>query len=226
VINDTTFQDVIDHGFDYLGGTPSEQVHRDCVRAALEAYRDLANCFNWSDLYTHSRVYTSGSFDGSQSDCTIQYQGTGGTYDRMVTLSGGVWPDWAAEGTYLRLASTDDYVGGATVGYVAYRVAERKSATVITLNETLCPDTDIPADLPGSDYWPAGRRRGFSAPVVPSSLTFNTSGATRRASASHPFALRWTRSKNRAGSRIASPSTRGTLRRSATRRIRSFVVRT
>jgi hypothetical protein len=31
VINYTTFQDVIDHGFDYLGGTPSEQVRRDCV---------------------------------------------------------------------------------------------------------------------------------------------------------------------------------------------------
>jgi hypothetical protein len=31
VINYTTFQDVIDHGFDYLGGTSSEQVRRDCV---------------------------------------------------------------------------------------------------------------------------------------------------------------------------------------------------
>jgi hypothetical protein len=99
VINDTTFQDVIDHCFDYLGGNPSEQVRRDCVRAALEAYRDLANAFNWSYLYTHSRVYTSGSFDGSQTDCTIQYQGSGGAYDRMVTISGGVWPDWAAQGT-------------------------------------------------------------------------------------------------------------------------------
>jgi hypothetical protein len=145
VINYTTFQDVIDHGFDYLGGTPSEQVKRDCVRAALEAYRDLANAFNWSYLYTHSRVYTSGSFDGSQTGCTIQYQGTGGAYDRMVTISGGTWPDWVAEGTYIRLASLDDYVGGATVGYVNYRVAERKSATVITLTETLCPDADIPA---------------------------------------------------------------------------------
>jgi hypothetical protein len=42
VISYTTFQDVINHGFDYLGGTPSEQTRRDCVRAALEAYRDLA----------------------------------------------------------------------------------------------------------------------------------------------------------------------------------------
>jgi hypothetical protein len=37
VISYTTFQDVIDHGFDYLGGNPSDQVRRDCVRAALEA---------------------------------------------------------------------------------------------------------------------------------------------------------------------------------------------
>ena len=81
---------MIDHAFDYLGGNPSEQVKRDCVRATLEAYRDLANCFNWSYLYTHSRVYTSGSFDGSQVGATIAYDLTGGQYERMVTLTGAV----------------------------------------------------------------------------------------------------------------------------------------
>ena len=34
---------------------------------------------------------------------TIQYQGTGGTYPSQVTLTGAMWPDWAAEGTYLRV---------------------------------------------------------------------------------------------------------------------------
>jgi hypothetical protein len=41
----TTFQDTIDLLVDYLGGTPTEAVQRDCRRAILEAYRDLTNAF-------------------------------------------------------------------------------------------------------------------------------------------------------------------------------------
>jgi hypothetical protein len=91
VITYTTLSDVINHGFDYLGGNPSEQSRRDIVRASLEAYRDLANAFNWSYLYTHSRVYTSGSFNGSQTDCTIQYQMAGpvATMRGVLVNSGG-----------------------------------------------------------------------------------------------------------------------------------------
>jgi hypothetical protein len=48
VITYTTFQDVIEHGMDYLGSNSSKQARRDCIRAALEALKDLANAFNWS----------------------------------------------------------------------------------------------------------------------------------------------------------------------------------
>src|SRR4051812_43325082 len=112
----TTFQDIIDHGMDYLGGNPSENARRDCVRAALEAYRDLANAFNWSYLYTHSRVVTSAAFDGAAEGATIAYDHAGGTYERQATVTGAMWPEWAADGSI-------------RVGQVAYRVDERKSAT-------------------------------------------------------------------------------------------------
>ena len=56
----TTFQDVIDHALDYLGGNPQDAALRDCKRATLEAYRTLANAHNWSYLYTHGRIITSG----------------------------------------------------------------------------------------------------------------------------------------------------------------------
>ena len=163
MITYTTLSDVINHGFDYLGGNPSEQSRRDIVRAALEAYRDLANAFNWSYLYTHSRVYTSPAFDGSQVGATIAYDLTGGQYERMVTLTGAVWPDWAAEGTYIRVGTQDDLIGGASTGFVAYRVRERKSATVLTLTETL---------ERFSDGLRTGVRiftRGTDIPVCPSS---------------------------------------------------------
>jgi hypothetical protein len=154
VISYTTFVDVVNHGFDYLGGNPTDQARRDCIRAALEAYRDLANAFNWSYLYTHGRVITSGAFDGSQNNATIQYQASGGTYDFQVTLSGAIWPDWAAQGTYLRCAVDDpnlnnngpgSFVDDTTTAMVAFRVAERKSATVLTLNPEIAPAFDLPA---------------------------------------------------------------------------------
>src|SRR4051812_47483073 len=112
-----TFQDAIDHGLDYLGTQgASDQIRRDCIRAALETYRDLANAFNWSYLYTHSRIITSGSFDGAAHGATLTYDHTGGTYERMATISGSTWPSYSGDGCYIR------------VGEVAYRVDERKSA--------------------------------------------------------------------------------------------------
>lgn len=147
MISYTTYQDVIDHGIDYLGGTPSDQVLRDVNRAALEAYRDIANAANWSYFYTHSRIITSGAFDGSQNNATIQYQATGGAYPNQVTITGSTWPDWAAEGTYLRCSvsqSNPPFVENAT-DMVAYRVKERKSATILTLDPIVCPSSDLPS---------------------------------------------------------------------------------
>ncbi|SIO37942.1 hypothetical protein SAMN05444166_4229 [Singulisphaera sp. GP187] len=131
-ISYTTFQDIIDHGIDYLGGNPSDQVKRDCIRAALEQYRDLVNVHNWTYLYTQGRIVTSAAFTGDTDEATITYTHSGGTYDRMVTLSGAIWPDWASNG-FLR------------IGEAAYRVEERKSATVVTLTDTLNPGDDLPA---------------------------------------------------------------------------------
>lgn len=133
----TTFQDVLDHGLDYLGSNPGDAARRDCVRAALEAYRDLANTFNWSYLYTHGRVLTSASFDGEGA--TMTYIHTGGTYERMATISGSTWPDWAGDG-YVR------------VGEVIYEIDERKSATVVTFSEQVNPGQDIAAPVLFSAY--------------------------------------------------------------------------
>lgn len=128
----TTFEDIINHGFDYLGGGLSDNTRRDCVRAALEAYRELANAFNWSYLYSQSRIITSAAFDGSAEGATIAYDHEGGTYPRQATITGAMWPDWAADGCI-------------RVGEVAYKVDERKSATVVTLDETINPGVDLDA---------------------------------------------------------------------------------
>jgi hypothetical protein len=134
-----TFQDAIEHALDYLGGNPSDQALRDAKRAALEAYRTLANAFTWSYLYAHGRVATSAPVVGEPGGITLSYDHPGGAYGRMATIAGGTWPEWAGSGYLL-------------VGEVAYLVAERKSATVLTLDDALNPGADLPAGTPFTLY--------------------------------------------------------------------------
>lgn len=147
MISHTTFEDVVQHGLDYLGGPLSDNARRDVIRATQEAYRDLANAFTWSYLYTHGRLFTNGAYDGDQAGSTIQVQLTSGAYPNQVTLSGGTWPDWADRGAYIRAAASD--VADGSTDMVAYRVARRISATTLTLDPMICPNTDLP---PGTSF--------------------------------------------------------------------------
>lgn len=146
-----TFQDALDHATDYLGGNPSDQVQRDCMRAVTSALRDLSNAFHWTYLLEWSRILTSPAFDGTNPSqlapgnpiyddlpimtdpATLSYDHTGGTYERMVTLQAGYkWPSYAA-------------LGVIRVGQVGYAVDQRISDSVVTLDSTLNPGMDLAA---------------------------------------------------------------------------------
>jgi hypothetical protein len=104
---------------------------------------------------------TNPAFDGSENNCTVQYQLTSGTYPNQITLStpigspAMVWPPWAGGGI-IRLGTTGMFpaytpVTGdvdTTTSYVAYKVAEMKSSTVLTLDPVLSPPIDLPAGTP------------------------------------------------------------------------------
>lgn len=153
----TTYSDLLTHCLDYLGSDPGVAATRDAKRAILEAIRDIANCHNWSYLYKHGRIITNGAYDSTVPGSTLQYQQSGGTYPRQVTLTGDVWPDWVVGGTYLRMQSpivdvqNDDNVQDNT-SVVNYKVAERKSATVLTLDDQVNPGFDLPALTPFQVY--------------------------------------------------------------------------
>jgi hypothetical protein len=149
MISYTTFQDSIDLGLDYLGSNASDSARRDVIRAILETYRDLANAFNWSYLYTHGRINTSPAYDGSLTSATVTYTQAGGTYPQMLTLSGDTWPAWAGDGAYIRLTQGTDPTVDNVTDAVAYRIAERKSATVLTLTDSLNPGEDL---APGTTF--------------------------------------------------------------------------
>lgn len=121
-----TYKDAVEHLIDYLGGTPSDSSVRDAKRAAQASIRQITNSHGWSYLLTVGRVTTSVPY----STGTVSYDDTGGAYERQLTLSGGTWPDWAAQG-YVR------------IGEVNFKVEERKSATILTLDSVASPESDI-----------------------------------------------------------------------------------
>lgn len=127
-----TYADLVDHLIDYLGANPSAEAKRDCRRAAQHGMRELASAHNWCYYYQVGVV----NLVAPQDDGTVEYDHEGGSYERVVTLTGDTWPDWSPFAT-LRL------------GDVAYEVASRKSDTEITLSVNSNPGADAAS---GSSY--------------------------------------------------------------------------
>ena len=139
-----TYQDCVDNLIDFLGGGPSDQVVRSVRQAIQEAYREIPNSHKWPYLYRHGRLMTQAPFNGAdpagiQPQATVQYQQSSGARPRMMTISGGTWPSWVAGG-YIRIADTT-----GEFNFVAYRVSQSISATVITLDDEVNPGSDIPS---------------------------------------------------------------------------------
>jgi hypothetical protein len=128
----TTFKDLCDRLYDYAGANPASEAVRNVKRAALDAYRDLALAGPWTYYYQQGRIVTN----ADQADGTVTYDHTGGTYERMLTLSTGTWPDWAPFGV-------------VQIGTGSYTVAEKKTATVLTLSSHSNPGADVAA---GASY--------------------------------------------------------------------------
>ncbi len=123
-----TFQDGINSVLDAFGVDGSGRHGRDARRAVIEAHRDLPNRHRWQYFQRVGEVTTV----ASQSTGTIEYDHTGGTYERQVTLTGATWPD---EARFYRLV----------IDQRIYEVEERKSSTVLTLTQASNPGEDVAA---------------------------------------------------------------------------------
>ncbi len=123
-----TFDDMLDHVIAYAGmdaGVAATTLHR---RAIQNAYLVLPTRHNWMYLYGIARVATNASSNSG----SIEFDLTGGAFERMVTLTGGTWPSWAALG-YIVIAN------------IPYQIDARKSNTVVTLQAATAPTADIAA---------------------------------------------------------------------------------
>jgi hypothetical protein len=123
-----TWNDLIEHLTDWMGASPGAESRRDAKRASLTALREVANGHAWTYYYTRGRLNTAASY----ATGTVEYDHTGGAYERLVTLTDGTWPSWAALGTLM-------------INNVTYEVYDRKSDTQITLSVNSNPGADVAA---------------------------------------------------------------------------------
>jgi hypothetical protein len=126
-----TYADAVDRLIRYLGGSPSDSVLSDCKEAAQAALGTLATAHTWSYLHTYGRVDTHAPFTAG----TVTYDHEDGARPRLLTLAGGIWPDWAADGVI-------------RIDGLPHRIEARLSATTVTLEESSCPAGDIAAPAP------------------------------------------------------------------------------
>ena len=122
------YDDVISHALDYMGAATDAQTERFARRAIQLAYSEMHSKRNWTYYYSTGHINTVAPY----STGTIEYDHTGGTYERQVTLTTGTWPAWAADGMLV-------------IDQVPYPVTSRKSATVITLADANNPGADVAA---------------------------------------------------------------------------------
>lgn len=122
-----SYWDAVEHVLDQVvGGDGSPRSRRQAKRAVDEAYFELTSRRDWRYYYRPLRIYSV----ASQVDGSIAFDLTGGTYERMVTLTGTTWP-----------SDVEKY--NLYVSNVRYEIESRKSSTVITLSERACPTADI-----------------------------------------------------------------------------------
>lgn len=90
-----TWQDSVERLIDYLGAGQSDVVLRDCKQATIEALRELVQAHTWTYLYKHGRIV----FDQCYTQGLINYTNVGDYGPHEISLTGGVWPSWAVQGT-------------------------------------------------------------------------------------------------------------------------------
>lgn len=121
-----TWNDVVEHLIDWMGANPTKEARRDAKRASLASLREVSNCHNWTFYYARGRVNTNAPYITG----TVTYDHTGGSSERLITLSGGTFPSWAGQGVI-------------EINSQVYEVFQRLSGTTLQLTIASNPGADI-----------------------------------------------------------------------------------
>ncbi len=122
----TTFNDLIDHTISFMGKDAGTNAAIDAKEAVQSAYAQLALYHPWN---YYRRVYRMAT-NPPYSTGTVVYDHIGGAYPRLLTLTSGTWPEWAAS-------------GAVQINGVVYEADERISGTQLTLDRSSNPGDDV-----------------------------------------------------------------------------------
>ena len=123
-----TYNDVIQHMVDYLGGNEQDATQREIRRAAISAYRELIDCYPWRALHKLLNI----PLNANHTTGTVSYDYTGGASERLWTFSSATLPTWAARGKLL-------------VGSNSWPIQRRLSSSTLQSPSDFCPVEDVAA---------------------------------------------------------------------------------
>jgi hypothetical protein len=121
-----TYSDVLEFLTRLEGSSTDTKVKLMAQEAILSAYQELPTLKRWKYYYTRGRVKT----DATYSTGTVTFDYTGGSSERILTLTGGTWPTNAARGIVL-------------IDNVEYKVQTRVSDSIVTLSIDSNPGEDV-----------------------------------------------------------------------------------
>lgn len=113
---------------DVINFNDATRLGRIARRAVDTVYRDLPYRKNWRYYQRRQTLQTVASY----STGTIEYDHTGGSSERLVTLTTGTFPSWTK-------------FGKIVIEDVTYRIATNPSSSTITLYEEDNPGADVAA---------------------------------------------------------------------------------
>lgn len=123
-----TYQDAVDRLLDIFDIDRTGRDLRLARNAVSAAVRAVSQAAHWSHYDRACTIQTVASY----STGTIEYDHTGGSSERLVTLTSGTFPTWAANGWII-------------IDNVHYEVDSRVSSTALTLAENSNPGADVAA---------------------------------------------------------------------------------
>lgn len=121
-----TYADAIDNLDEFVGphGTSTSQRQlRLCIQSA---YRELTQAHDWSFLQVNGRIHLK----EAENTGTCVYDHTGGSSERLLTLTGATWPTWIADGSI-------------QFGGVVSDIEASVTTTTATLDATMNPGEDV-----------------------------------------------------------------------------------
>lgn len=123
-----TYNDCVQHLLDVFQVNDTGVMGRRARIAIDSVYRDLPYKINWRYYQRRATFQTVASY----STGTVAFDLTGGSSERLVTLSSGTFPSWTQ-------------YGRITIDSVSYKIATNPSTTTVTLYEEDCPAADVAA---------------------------------------------------------------------------------